>query len=176
MLKMGVRSVDGYVYFNELLYRCMRRLYGSFRLNKQMYIIELKTQYKIYNMTLKQLQASRKEIIYESFFKKMIGAGKSVNPFLLQMYFHISFNTWLNHTRREAKRERHCLKQEKLRNKAIALNKPFVPVDYEEDEEQLVEVSIEIEKSIYYTSEEESGSSFDLSEEEAEVEFAQAQQ
>jgi hypothetical protein len=43
MLKMGVRSVDGYVYFNELLYRCMRRLYGSFRLNKQMYIIELKT-------------------------------------------------------------------------------------------------------------------------------------
>jgi len=25
MLKMGIRCDDGYVYFNELLYRCMRR-------------------------------------------------------------------------------------------------------------------------------------------------------
>jgi len=40
-------------------------------------------------------------------------------------------------------------------------------VDYEEDEELLVDVSIEIEKSIYYTSEEEEPSSVDLSEEEA---------
>lgn len=36
MLKMGIRCDDGYVYFNELLYRCMRRQYGNFRLNKRM--------------------------------------------------------------------------------------------------------------------------------------------
>lgn len=71
------------------------------------------------------------------------------------MYFHISFNTWLNHTRKEAKRERHCIKQEKQRAKAITANKPFIPTEYTEDEEQLVEVSIEVEEVIFYTSEEE---------------------
>jgi len=48
MLKMGIKCDDGYIYFNELLYRCMRRQYGSFRLNSKMRVIELKTQYKIY--------------------------------------------------------------------------------------------------------------------------------
>jgi hypothetical protein len=36
MLKMGIKCDDGYVYFNELLYRCMRRRYGSFKLNRRM--------------------------------------------------------------------------------------------------------------------------------------------
>ena len=54
MLQMGIRCDDGYVYFNELLYRCMRRKYGSFKLNRRMQIIELKTQYKIYQITLSQ--------------------------------------------------------------------------------------------------------------------------
>lgn len=36
MLKMGIKCDDGYIYFNELLYRCMRRRYGSFALNKKM--------------------------------------------------------------------------------------------------------------------------------------------
>lgn len=48
MLKMGIRCDDGYVYFNELLYRCMRRQYGNFKLNRKMQIVELKTQYTIY--------------------------------------------------------------------------------------------------------------------------------
>jgi len=84
----------------------------------------------------------------------MIGVGKSVNPFLLQMYFHISFNTWLNYSRRMDKRERHYLKQEAVRTKAIAQNKAFIPVEYHEEEELLVEVSVEIDEVIYYTSEE----------------------
>jgi hypothetical protein len=49
----------------------------------------------------------------------MIGNGKSSNPFLLQMYFHISFNTWLNYSRKCAKRERHYIKEEKKRMKAV---------------------------------------------------------
>lgn len=110
MLKMGVRCDDGYVYFNELLYRCMRRQYGNFKLNKKMQIIELKTQYKIYQITNKQQNQTNKQELYELFFNKMIGNGKSVNPFLLQMYFHISFNTWLNYSRKQDRRERHYLK------------------------------------------------------------------
>jgi len=30
MIKMGIRCDDGFIYFNELLYRCMRRAYGNF--------------------------------------------------------------------------------------------------------------------------------------------------
>jgi hypothetical protein len=43
VLKMGIRSEDGWIYFNELLYRAMRRVYGNFKLNKKMQILELKT-------------------------------------------------------------------------------------------------------------------------------------
>ena len=49
---MGIRCDDGYIYYNELLYRCMRRCYGDFKLNKRMYIIELKTMFKIMQKTL----------------------------------------------------------------------------------------------------------------------------
>ena len=52
MLKMGIKSDDGYIYFNELLYRCMRRIYGNMKLNKKMQIMELKTQYRIFMITL----------------------------------------------------------------------------------------------------------------------------
>lgn len=43
MLKMAIKSVNGYVYFNELLYRCMRRKYGNMKINKKMQIFELLT-------------------------------------------------------------------------------------------------------------------------------------
>lgn len=103
-----------------------------------MQIVELKTQYRIYNITLKQQNFGLKQEIYEQFFSKMIGNGKSVNPFLLQMYFHISFNTWLNYSRKMGKRERHFLKQEKIRAKCIAANKAFLPEDFEEEQEKLI--------------------------------------
>lgn len=45
MLKMGIRGEDGYIYFNELLYRCMRRVYGRFKLNRAMTIVEIQTQF-----------------------------------------------------------------------------------------------------------------------------------
>lgn len=64
LLKMGIKSNQGFIYFNELLYRCMRRKYGSHRknkankqktcsnTNKNMQVFELKTQFQIYLMTL----------------------------------------------------------------------------------------------------------------------------
>lgn len=42
LLKMGIKINKGFVYFNELLYRCMRRKYGAMKINKKMQIIELK--------------------------------------------------------------------------------------------------------------------------------------
>lgn len=36
MLKMGIKSENGFVYFNELLYRVMRRKYCMFKLSKKM--------------------------------------------------------------------------------------------------------------------------------------------
>jgi hypothetical protein len=67
MLKMAIKSDNGYVYFNELLYRCMRRKYGNMKINKKMQIFELLTQYRIYLMTLEiqkkgHLQVSNDDI------------------------------------------------------------------------------------------------------------------
>jgi len=57
MLKMGISSEDGYIYFNELLYRCMKRVHGMMKLPKEMKVIELKTRFSIFFMTT--IQASR---------------------------------------------------------------------------------------------------------------------
>jgi len=57
---MAIKSDNGYIFFNEMLYRCMRRKYGNMKINKKMQIFELKTQYSIYLMTLK-IQDKRKK-------------------------------------------------------------------------------------------------------------------
>ena len=82
VLKMGIRSDGGYIYFNEMLYRCMRRQFGNFRLSKKLQIAELITQYKLYSLTLRAQNQEKKAKDHEMFFEKMIGSGKSVNPFL----------------------------------------------------------------------------------------------
>lgn len=43
ILKMGIRTEDGWIYFNELLYRTLKRVYGTFKLERKMLILELKT-------------------------------------------------------------------------------------------------------------------------------------
>jgi hypothetical protein len=68
MLRMGIRCDDGYIYFNELLYRCMRRQYGSFRLNKRMQINELKIQYAIYMIKLRAQSLFNRKDPEELFF------------------------------------------------------------------------------------------------------------
>ena len=53
LLKMGIKSENGFIYFNELLYRLMREQYvtDKFTLNTKMTIVELTTQFKLYNLT-----------------------------------------------------------------------------------------------------------------------------
>jgi hypothetical protein len=101
MLKMGIRTEDGWIYFSELLYRCMRRKYGNFKLNKRMQIAELKTLFKISLLTLKAKSEEQfKNSKNEDIITEMTKRGQSVNPFLTLMYYRISFNTWLNAMRR----------------------------------------------------------------------------
>ena len=60
VLKMGIKSEDGYIYFNELLYRTLRNRYGNFELNKNMQVMELITQFKLFNITLSMIQSNKK--------------------------------------------------------------------------------------------------------------------
>ena len=48
---MGIKSANGFVYFNELLYRTMRLKYCDFMLSQKMQIYEIRTQYRIALMT-----------------------------------------------------------------------------------------------------------------------------
>lgn len=51
VLRMGIKSTNGYVFFNELLYRCMKNKFGNMKLSRQMQVFELKTQYNIFLIT-----------------------------------------------------------------------------------------------------------------------------
>jgi hypothetical protein len=97
---MAIKSDNGYIFFNEMLYRCMRRKYGNMKINKKMQIFELRTQYSIYLMTLK-IQNKRERQSNEEIFNAIIKKENGVNPFLTVMNFKISFKTWLKVARLE---------------------------------------------------------------------------
>ncbi len=40
ILKMGIKSDNGFVFFNEMLYRQMRRRYGNHKIKRRMQVIE----------------------------------------------------------------------------------------------------------------------------------------
>ena len=73
VLRLNIKSEDGWIYFNELLYRLLRNQYGSFKLNKKMQIRELITQFKLFNLTVSSIKQNRKDL-HERFFRK-VGAG-----------------------------------------------------------------------------------------------------
>lgn len=93
---------DGFVYFNELLYRTMRREYGESHVkNKILVDHELRTMQKI--------EAIKQKMQKKSWKHERTQAAQ-VNPFMLQMYMNISFKAWLNQFRvnsekREAEKE-----------------------------------------------------------------------
>jgi hypothetical protein len=100
LLKMAIKSDNGYIYFNELLYRCMRRKYGNMKINKRMQIFELRTQFGIYLMTL-NVQKNTKAVSNDDIFKSIVKKENGVNPFLTVMNFKISFKTWLKSARKK---------------------------------------------------------------------------
>ena len=55
ILKMGINLDDGFVYFNEMLYRVMRAQYVTacgMKLNRVLAVDEIKTQYRLAEITL----------------------------------------------------------------------------------------------------------------------------
>lgn len=52
ILKMGIQVDDGFIYFNEMLYRVMRAQFGRVKQNKVMALNELVTQFRILEHTL----------------------------------------------------------------------------------------------------------------------------
>ena len=94
MLKMAIRGDNGFVYFNELLYRCMRRKYGPAKMNRKNQIIELSTKYRIFS----NIYAAKK-INNDMIYERLINKNNSYNPFLTRMNYKISFKTWLKHAK-----------------------------------------------------------------------------
>ena len=96
---MGIRSDNGYIFFNEILYRCMKRKYGNMKINKKMQIFELRTQYSIYLMTRTIQDKTKVNISNDDIIRNLIEKKNGVNPFLTVMNFKISFKTWLKFAR-----------------------------------------------------------------------------
>jgi hypothetical protein len=106
LLKMAIKSDNGYIFFNEMLYRCMRRKYGNMKINKKMQIFELRTQYSIYMMTLETQNKSSAMLSNEDIFNSLIKKENGVNPFLTVMNFKISYKTWLKVARTQLEQEK----------------------------------------------------------------------
>ena len=97
IVQMDIRAdEEGYVYFNELLYKVMKKTYGIKHIrNRKLANIESSVFAKIN----KQQEKMSNYLIREE--KK----ATAVNPFLSIMYYNISFKTWLNMTRKKKERE-----------------------------------------------------------------------
>ena len=97
IVQMDIRAdEEGYVYFNELLYKVMKKQYGVRHIrNKKLAEYEANTFTKI----------SR---IQEKMSKFLIREDKKatvVNPFLAIMYKNMSFKTWLHYTRKKLEQD-----------------------------------------------------------------------
>lgn len=97
IVQMDIRAdEEGYVYFNELLYKIMKKTYGIKHIhNKKLAEKEAVTFAKINK-------------IQEKMSKYLINEEKkaaAVNPFLAIMYHNISFKTWLNLARKRLELE-----------------------------------------------------------------------
>jgi hypothetical protein len=79
---------DGFIYFNELLYKTMKRRYAPGRTKKKiLFEVELQTLEKLEKIMTQQIFQSR---------KKERQKAVAVNPFLSMMYKSMSFNVWMD--------------------------------------------------------------------------------
>jgi hypothetical protein len=79
---------DGFIYFNELLYKTMKRRYANGRTKKKvLYELELDTLEKLEKIMKVQMLLSR---------AKERKNAVAVNPFLAMMYKNMSFSVWRN--------------------------------------------------------------------------------
>lgn len=163
VLKMNIKEEDGWIYFNELLYRILRNSYGRFTLTKSMQIGELVTQYKLFNLTTSHIKISSRKHLEDRFMRK-VGAGglDTVNPFLTEMYYRISFLAWISTLRKFKKNVEIDRIRAQRRKRNVDLGLDSYVTDTETDltaEPEFEEVEIEVEHLSEWTlsSDEENG-------------------
>ena len=129
LLKMGIRSEDGFIYFNELLYRCMRRVYGHFKLNRQMSVFEIGTQFRLLQIREKMNENQKKGANTDRklMVHKLTKGQFAFNPFMLILFWRITFNKWLNMVRVEMAKREHAQKMEEARREAEEYGLDFHP-------------------------------------------------
>jgi hypothetical protein len=76
----------------------MKPKYGNMKINKNMQIIELRTQYFILLKTL-QIQSKSSSLKNEDIYNSIIKKENGVNPFLTVMNLKISLKTWIKHAK-----------------------------------------------------------------------------
>lgn len=76
----------------------MKLKYGNMKINKNMQIIELRTQYFILLKTL-QIQSKSSSLKNEEIYNSIIKKENGVNPFLTMMNLKISLKTWIKHAK-----------------------------------------------------------------------------
>lgn len=77
---------DGFIYFHELLFRAMRRVYGEQHVRNKI-LVENEIR------TLQRIEQLKNKVKKEN-WKKERTAAAQVNPFMLHMYMKISFKAW----------------------------------------------------------------------------------
>ena len=86
IVMMDLDTEGGFVYFNELLYKAMKREYGDNHIkNKMLAMSEYKAYQAIQDIKDKLLKQQREQARLELM---------SVNPFLILMFKRISFKLW----------------------------------------------------------------------------------
>lgn len=74
ILKMGINVEEGFIYFHEMLYRIMRAQFVTgigLKLNKVMTVLELVTQYRISELTIKnkEMKSVSKKTVEQFYFQ-----------------------------------------------------------------------------------------------------------
>ena len=145
---MGINVEDGFIYFNEMLYRIMRAQFVTalgMKLNKVMTVTELVTQYKIAELTLNEASQSKvnKSQREEFLFKQL--STQPMNLFLTKMFFKTSFKTWKNYMEFYLRRLQWDKQQEKKLKMQEALGKDYTKLDFPKEDEKMEQVEIERE-------------------------------
>lgn len=153
---MGIRGDNGFVHFNELLFRCMRRKYGVTKMNRLNQLIELSTRYRIFQKIHEDVELTN-IFIHEQLVKK----NNNFNPFLTKMNYKITFKTWLKHAKSIIKKKTNEAKLAEAHKLGPAAYREMSLSLAEDDEKPKFEnVPIEVEIEIEYTSDEETDSKF----------------
>ena len=147
ILKMGINVDDGFIYFNEMLYRIMRAQYVTARklkFNKVMTVSELVTQFKIAEIILKEKRLGGKisrAAREQAFFDQH--QAMPVNLFLTKMFFKTSFIAWRNQMRKEVQYQRWEKEQKAEKEFCESIGREYVKPKY--PEENAANISIDLE-------------------------------